>query len=62
MKFKPNQRVVVKQTSKHHSNRVGFFQFNNTGGSAILTDQPVNPRNDSGAYFVVDKTELDVAP
>ena len=62
MKFKQNQRLIVKARAPHHRNRVGFFQFFSGKDTAVLTDTEVNARNDSGSYFAVDVKDLDVAP
>lgn len=62
MKIKQNQRCVVKQTAPHHANRVGFFQFVHGSSTAVLTNKPLNPRNDAGEYFAVNKNDLEAAP
>lgn len=56
-----NQKCIVSHMHPRFPARVGFFQFFGEGpntGLAILTDEPVLPKNESGTYFVVGRAEL----
>lgn len=56
-----NQKCIVSESSPHHANRVGYFQFYGTGSSngvAVLTEEPVDPETESRTYFAVSVGDI----